>query len=658
MKSPGPLMLAAGMLIWGWQTGHWLISIPMALLLEIPRFLSTRWDVSDNEFSLVADFCAIVIVGAIFYLFALQRSIYAIFAFIKWLPLAFFPLIMVQRISARGGVDIRSISLLLRRRATMRPLVVDLGYPYLFMAMLSASFANHRESGFYLAVLGLLLWTLWFVRPRRYSLVTWAIVFAVTAFAGYGIQGGLTRLQDYLETKSMEWFYQLGDRRIDPYRASTGIGYVGTLKLSSRLLFRVFPETASAPLLLAEAAYNHYKGNQWLGLRDDFRPVPFSGRNDAWILCAANTPGSSLTVSMPLEDGAGLLKLPAGAFRVTGMRVSDLSINPMGAVKATGGTAPLVYRIDSSPGVTRMAGPTETDLTVPRREAAAVRAAARKLNLTAMPPQKAIKTLERYFTEEFKYTLRLTTADFQTPLSGFLERTKAGHCEYFATATTLILRAAGIPARYTTGFSAHEWSDLEKCILVRFRHAHAWTLAFIDGAWRDVDLTPPDWRPVEDAAAAFWQPASDLWYWAVYRLGQWRRQLDLAALLKYLPWLALPVVLVFARRFKPEKKRRSAKTLRSPMQETDAASPLRDIERHLNRTLGIRRHPGQTHLQWLNRLKTGVPEKAALASLEKLIWLHYRLRFDPDGLPPEEFRAFQEDAAAWLDARKSRSEFT
>ncbi|MBT8330725.1 MAG: transglutaminase-like domain-containing protein, partial [Deltaproteobacteria bacterium] len=38
-------------------------------------------------------------------------------------------------------------------------------------------------------------------------------------------------------------------------------------------------------------------------------------------------------------------------------------------------------------------------------------------------------------------------------IENFLTRSRSGHCEYFATATVLLLRQAGIPARYARGYS-------------------------------------------------------------------------------------------------------------------------------------------------------------------------------------------------------------
>jgi transglutaminase-like putative cysteine protease len=76
----------------------------------------------------------------------------------------------------------------------------------------------------------------------------------------------------------------------------------------------------------------------------------------------------------------------------------------------------------------------------------------------------------------------------------FLNESRQGFCQHFATASTLLCRAAGIPARYVTGFIIPE-SDYEDApdgvVSVSDSRAHAWTEIYIDGyGWMPVDFTP------------------------------------------------------------------------------------------------------------------------------------------------------------------------
>jgi hypothetical protein len=78
------------------------------------------------------------------------------------------------------------------------------------------------------------------------------------------------------------------------------------------------------------------------------------------------------------------------------------------------------------------------------------------------------------------------------PVDDFLFRQPAGHCEFFASAAVLLLRAAGVPARYVTGFRGGEWNPIGGYVAVRGERAHAWAEAFVAGAgWTRVDATPP-----------------------------------------------------------------------------------------------------------------------------------------------------------------------
>ena len=103
-----------------------------------------------------------------------------------------------------------------------------------------------------------------------------------------------------------------------------------------------------------------------------------------------------------------------------------------------------------------------------------------------------VRNLRRYFAD-YSYTLDNVNSDRETdPLLWFLKKSRRGHCEFFASAAVLLLRSAGIPARYVTGFIAEEKSAVGGYYLVRSCHAHAWCEAYLRDRkqWVLVDLTP------------------------------------------------------------------------------------------------------------------------------------------------------------------------
>ena len=92
---------------------------------------------------------------------------------------------------------------------------------------------------------------------------------------------------------------------------------------------------------------------------------------------------------------------------------------------------------------------------------------------------------------EFRYTLDAKVTDPAIdPLEDFLLNRKMGHCEYFASALTLMLRAVGIPSRLVSGFKGGTKNESTGLFEVEERHAHAWVEAYIDGSWLILDPTP------------------------------------------------------------------------------------------------------------------------------------------------------------------------
>ena len=74
----------------------------------------------------------------------------------------------------------------------------------------------------------------------------------------------------------------------------------------------------------------------------------------------------------------------------------------------------------------------------------------------------------------------------------FLEESDTGYCVHFATAATVLLRAAGIPARYVEGYMVS--CGAESDVVVTNQDAHAWAEYYDSnsGIWRVLEATPAD----------------------------------------------------------------------------------------------------------------------------------------------------------------------
>jgi hypothetical protein len=106
------------------------------------------------------------------------------------------------------------------------------------------------------------------------------------------------------------------------------------------------------------------------------------------------------------------------------------------------------------------------------------------------PYDKAV-AIESFLRSRFSYTLDLTGKPGDDPLPHFLFETHAGHCEYFASAMTIMLRTLGIPSREVNGFLPGEFNDLAGDYIVRASDAHSWVEVYFPGTgWVTFDPTP------------------------------------------------------------------------------------------------------------------------------------------------------------------------
>mgnify|MGYP003707192249 FL=1 len=89
----------------------------------------------------------------------------------------------------------------------------------------------------------------------------------------------------------------------------------------------------------------------------------------------------------------------------------------------------------------------------------------------------------------FRYTLAPAPLG-RDSVDDFLFDTREGFCEHYSSAFTVLMRAAGIPARVVTGYQGGYWNKLGDYLLVRYSDAHAWSEVWLAGrGWVRVDPT-------------------------------------------------------------------------------------------------------------------------------------------------------------------------
>jgi transglutaminase-like putative cysteine protease len=150
---------------------------------------------------------------------------------------------------------------------------------------------------------------------------------------------------------------------------------------------------------------------------------------------------------------------------------------------------------------------------------------ARSATQRAATPYDKAATLEAFLKTKYEYTLNLSGTPGKDPLAHFLFETRAGHCEYFASSMTVMLRTLGIPAREVNGFLPGEFNELGGDYIVRASDAHSWVEAYFPGSgWIVFDPTPD----APAVATNFFSRISQLADWAELTWNDWIISYDFA----------------------------------------------------------------------------------------------------------------------------------
>ena len=113
-----------------------------------------------------------------------------------------------------------------------------------------------------------------------------------------------------------------------------------------------------------------------------------------------------------------------------------------------------------------------------------------------MDTQKKAERIRDYVRDSAAYSLDTPRmpAEAEDFAIWFLEESDTGYCVHFATALTVLLRAADIPARYVTGYTVEAMGGKT---VVRASDAHAW-VEYLNPqtGWTVLDATPPAWMQI------------------------------------------------------------------------------------------------------------------------------------------------------------------
>ena len=98
------------------------------------------------------------------------------------------------------------------------------------------------------------------------------------------------------------------------------------------------------------------------------------------------------------------------------------------------------------------------------------------------------RIMQMFAEQEYFYTLTPPSLGEHT-VDEFLFDTRRGFCGHYASAFTLLARAAGIPARIVTGYQGAEYNPIGGYWIVRQSDAHAWVEVRLGERWIRFDPT-------------------------------------------------------------------------------------------------------------------------------------------------------------------------
>jgi hypothetical protein len=617
-------------------------------------------------------------------------------AVIRWLPMIFFLFVAAEAFSPAEGVPLESVFFLLRsrlKRARKRGQPTPPSrrfnalYPYFALCLFSAAGHPAQNDYYYYGFCVLLAWMLWQERSRRFSVPLWVAMMAVAVTAGYLGQrafGQLSRMAEELDPQLLSYFMR---SLTDPRRSRTDIGDVGKIQLSGKIVIRVQPlDKSTVPSYLRQATYRElrevpelrelpghsYKQRftelQWdTGITNNSNPDPVSetppesgnfvlhtgspSRSDATIACYLNG------VNTEDKYADDVLPLPPDCNRLENSRAYFVYRNNLGTVLAEGPRL-MIFDARYGSGMVMDAPPeantslSDADLRVPTNEIPALDQVIASLKLKDTNEDQTLLAVYNFFENNFNYSLwqQPLTNELETnstALSRFLLETKSGHCEYFATATVLLLRELHIPARYAVGFYVHEPSGAG--YVVRERDAHAWCLVWDKKKrfWQTFDTTPPTWIAIGEEHASPLECLSDFQSWLQYEVLKF---FDYSHnnIRDYIFWTLIPALaFLLYRIFRGSRRHKKDNQQEELTQWPGLDSEFYRIEQKLLRN-GLVRGPDEPMSTWLQRATKDAPLAQLKQPLENILSLHYRYRFDPRGLTPAERQTLRREVETCL----------
>lgn len=654
MKNRQQFIAGVAILLWGWQHDLLWLAVPMSVIAEIGWFINSKWELSKRELNIISDSCTLIYVVLLVVGIIVHEGPDIVYFLLTWLPVSFFPLILLVRYSNWSRLPLSVLSISARRNPDSNR-TIDILFPYVTGCIIAASIPIKTPYILVVSVMLLCAWLLLPFRSKRIPLTIWSTLFLTAMFLGLLTHNGLKKSQLWLEEVTTELIQDWLQDKNDPFQNRTALGSIGELNGSSSILLRVeLPLDVPPPVYLQKASYDTLINNNWHAHNKSTTDLTKTAFNEWMINSAPGRSDSTLTIHASLDDKKGLLSIPSGSKRIRNIFAESIKVTELGTLQVNDASPALSYEVSFDFSNNSHYPPKKSDLfyrafykgSSGKYYNKTLKNISDSLGLKDVPDRKKIEIIKEWFRTNFRYTLDLERNDRSIPpIEDFLINTRKGHCEYFAASTVLLLRYLGIPSRYQTGFVVQEYSNIEERYVVRGEHAHAWARAWVNGHWINVDTTPPGWSSGSRSGSG---SLRDYLSYSWFVFNQWRQKE--ASWLPSLNWLWLAVPLVMWVLWKFRKRRKSGKQNRSQ-------SPYSTEELKSYTIYPLLEHWEKSDITPADHcsLKGALQQIYSgtdINVIEKMSLLHYRERFSSKGLNKREKSELEALVKTLTDAKK------
>lgn len=294
----------------------------------------------------------------------------------------------------------------------------------------------------------------------------------------------LPRAGGWVEARIGRWLGAMDADEATGFSSNLRLGSTHGMLVSERPVLRI---EGAAPEYLRGAVYDRYEVGAWTGAFDE-------GDSSRRIVEASLAPERASS-RLTFARGARLARgrearffLPGEACEL-GTHSRRVVIDQGAVVHPDPPLAPAIWLGPSECAISA-APPSARDLEVPAGIAEPIAAVAGPWTAGTTSDRAKLEALALHLAT-FGYSLDVRRSPRLDPVVDFLTTHREGHCELFASALALLARSRGVPARVVTGYRGGDLNRAFGYTVVRERHAHAWVEAWVDGAWRSFDPTPP-----------------------------------------------------------------------------------------------------------------------------------------------------------------------